>query len=181
MIGGFIWTFLVIILVTQGNFSDNTYMNRNLDRIDCNILNELQADGRLSIVELAARVHLTNTPCSERVRRLEKSGLIKKYKAVIDPSLLGLSHLTVVQISLEATSDNHLEDFNAAIVGIPEVESCLLIAGAFDYVLVVRTRDIAHYREILGEHISKLPGIRQTSSFAVMEVVKEDREILVRG
>jgi Lrp/AsnC family leucine-responsive transcriptional regulator len=109
----------------------------------------------------------------------EKSGLIKKYKAVFDPILLGLSHLTVEQISLAATSDNHLEDFNTAILAIPEVESCLMIAGSFDYVLVVRTRDIAHYREILGEHISKLPGIRQTNSFAVMEVVKEDREVHV--
>jgi len=154
-------------------------MDRNLDRIDRSILNELQADGRLSIVELAARVHLTNTPCSERVRRLEKSGLIKKYKAVVDPSLLGLSHLTVVQISLAATSDNHLEEFNAAILGIPEVESCLLIAGSFDYVVVVRTRDIAHYREVLGEQIGKLPGIRQTNSFAVMEVVIADREVQV--
>lgn len=154
-------------------------MDRNLDRIDRSILKELQADGRLSIVELAARVHLTNTPCSERVRRLEKSGLIKKYKAVVDPSMLGLSHLTVVQISMAVTSDNYLDDVNAAIMKIPEVESCLMIAGSFDYVLVVRTRDMAHYREVLGEQISKLPGIRQTNSFAVMEVVKENRDVQV--
>lgn len=154
-------------------------MDRNLDRIDRSILKELQADGRLSIVELATRVHLTNTPCSERVRRLEKSGLIKKYKAVVDPEMLGLSHLTVVQISMAVTSDNYLNDVNAAILDIPEVESCLMIAGSFDYVLVVRTRDMAHYREVLGEQISKLPGIRQTNSFAVMEVVKEDRDVQV--
>lgn len=154
-------------------------MARDLDRIDCSILNELQANGRLPIVELATRVHLTNTPCSERVKRLEKSGLIKKYQAVVDPNLLGLSHLSVVQISMAATSDNHLDDFNAAIQNIPEIKSCLMIAGSFDYVLVVRTRDMAHFREVLGEQISKLPGIRQTNSFAVMEVVKDVTEFQI--
>lgn len=156
-------------------------MSRNLDRIDCRILNELQANGRLPIVELAARIHLTNTPCSERVRRLEKSGLIKKYKAVVDPELLGLGHLTVVQISMAATSDSHLDDLNVAIQDIAEIESCLMIAGAFDYLLVVRTRDMAHFREVLGERISKLPGIRQTNSFAVMEVVKDVHEVDVEN
>ncbi|WP_322867740.1 Lrp/AsnC family transcriptional regulator [Aquicoccus sp. G2-2] len=148
-------------------------MARELDKIDQRILNELQADGRLSIVALAARVNLTNTPCSERVRRLEKSGLIKRYAAVVDPALLGYSHLSVVQVSLETTSGGALDDFNAAVRQIKEIESCLMIAGSFDYVLVVRTRDITHFREILGERISRLPGIRQSNSFAVMEVVKE--------
>lgn len=154
-------------------------MNRNLDRIDRNILNELQGNGRLSIVELAARVNLTNTPCAERVRRLEKSGLIKKYQAVVDAEKLGLGHVTVVQISMAATSDSHLADVNVAIRDIPEVESCLMIAGSFDYLLVVRTRDMAHYREVLGERISQLPGIRQSNSFAVMEVVKDDRDVRI--
>lgn len=154
-------------------------MSRELDKIDRRILDELQADGRLSIVELASRVNLTNTPCSERVKRLEKSGLIKKYGAVIDPALLGYSHLSVVQVSLAATADTHLDDFNIAVQSIKEIESCLMIAGSFDYVLVVRTRDIIHFREVLGEQISKLPGIRQSNSFAVMEVVKDVREFSV--
>jgi len=148
-------------------------MSRELDRIDRGILNELQRDGRLSIVELASRVNLTHTPCSERVRRLEKSGLIKRYTAVIDPTQLGYGHLSVVQVSLDSTSGGALDDFNRAVHHIKEVESCLMVAGSFDYVLVVRTRDIAHFREVLGEQISKLPGIRQSNSFAVMEVVKE--------
>lgn len=154
-------------------------MNRNLDRVDRRILNELQADGRLSIVELAARVNLTNTPCTERVRRLEKSGLIKKYSAIVDPSMLGFDHVSVVQITMAVTSDNHLEEFNVAVQKIKEVESCLMIAGSFDYVLLVRTRDMTHFREVLGEQVSRLPGIRQTNSFAVMQVVKDDREFHV--
>lgn len=156
-------------------------MGRELDRVDKRILDELQADGRLSIVELASRVNLTNTPCTERVRRLEKSGLIKKYSAIVDPNMLGYDHLSVVQITMAVTSDNHLEDFNAAVQKIKEVESCLMIAGSFDYVLLVRTRDMVHFRDVLGEQVSRLPGIRQTNSFAVMQVVKDEREFQVDG
>ncbi len=152
-------------------------MSRELDRIDQSILRELQANGRLPIVELASRVHLTNTPCAERVRRLEKTGLIKKYKAVVDPEQLGLTHLSVVQVSMSSTSDDSLDKFNAAVNRIPEVETCMMIAGSFDYLLIIRCRDMAHFRAVLGDRVSKLPFIRQTNSFAVMEVVKEQPEI----
>lgn len=150
-------------------------MTRDLDRIDQRILKELEVNGRLSIVELAARVNLTNTPCSERVKRLERSGYISGYRAVLNMGKLGLGHLTVVQVSLAATaSDNSLDAFNLAIRQIPEVESCLMVAGSFDYLLTVRTRDISHFREVLGDKINKLPGILQTNSFAVMENVMEN-------
>lgn len=148
-------------------------MSRELDKIDHRILAELAANGRLPIVELAARVNLTNTPCSERVKRLEKSGFITGYCAVVDKELLGLGHLTVVQVSLAATADHSLDRFNEAVRDIPEIETCLMVAGSFDYMLTVRTRDIAHFRTVLGDRINKLPGIHQTSSFTVMETVKE--------
>lgn len=148
-------------------------MSRGLDAIDQRILDELQLNGRLSIVELASRVHLTKTPCSERVKRLEKTGVIQSYRAMIDPALVGMNHVTVVHVSLVQTSDNSLDKFNDAIRDIPEVQSCLMIAGQFDYMLKVRTRDITHFRELLGEEISKLPGVMQTHSYAVMETVKD--------
>lgn len=148
-------------------------MSRELDRIDQRILEELEINGRLSIVELAARVNLTNTPCSERVKRLERSGYISGYRAVLNMEKLGLGHLTVVQVSLAATAGNNsLDAFNDAVNSVPEVESCLMLAGSFDYLLTVRTKDIAHFRHVLGEKINKLPGIHQTNSFAVMETVK---------
>lgn len=148
-------------------------MSRVLDRIDEKILQELEADGRLSIVELAARVNLTNTPCSERVKRLEKSGYIRGYRAELDMAKMGLGHITVVQVSLSATAGNNaLDDFNAAVGAVAEIESCLMVAGSFDYLLTVRTADITHFRKVLGDKINKLPGIHQTNSFAVMEVVK---------
>ena len=152
-------------------------MKRNLDLIDRKILDELQAGGRLPIVELANRVHLTKTPCSERVKRLERLGIISGYAAIIDAALVGLNHVTIVHVSLTQTSDNALEEFNKAVNLLPEIESCLMIAGQFDYMLKVRTRDITHFRNLLGEQISKLPGVLQTHSFAVMETVKNSSSI----
>ena len=131
-------------------------MSRQLDSIDKNILDELQANGRLSIVELAQRVNLTKTPCSERVRRLERAGVISGYSAKIDPAEVGMNHVTIVQVNMMQTIDNSLEDFNAAIRQIPEVQTCMMIAGSFDYMLKVRTRNMAHFRELMGEKISKL-------------------------
>ncbi len=148
-------------------------MKRNFDNIDRRILDELQANGRLSIVDLAERVHLTKTPCSERVRRLEREGVIRAYQAVLDPTAVEMKHVTIVQINLTKTSDNSLDEFNKAVRKIPEIQSCMMIAGSFDYLLKIRTRDIAHYRDLLGECISKLPGVMQTQSFAVMETVKD--------
>ena len=147
-------------------------MSRDLDKIDNRILEELESDGRLSIVELSQRVNLTNTPCSERVKRLERSGYISGYRAVLDKAKIGLGHLTIVQVSLAATAgDNSLDTFNRAVKDIPEVEGCLMVAGSFDYLLTVRTRDMRHFRAVLGDQINKLPGIHQTNSFTVMEAV----------
>ena len=101
-------------------------------------------------------------------------GVIRRYKAVLDPEQLGLGHLTVVQVSLTATGDSSLDDFNRAVGRIDEIECCLMVAGSFDYLLTVRTRDIGHFRAVLGEKITKLPGVHQTHSFAVMETVKEE-------
>jgi len=155
-------------------------MKRELDQIDRRILEELQVNGRVSIVELAKRVHLTKTPCAERVRRLERLGVIAGYGAVLDPAEVNLNHVTVVHVSLVQTNDNSLEDFNLAVRDIPEVQSCLMIAGQFDYMLKVRTRDITHFRRLLGDRISKLPGVMQTHSFAVMETVKDTTVIQIR-
>lgn len=152
-------------------------MARHLDSTDQKILNELQRNGRLSMVELANRVHLTKTPCTERVKRLEKSGIITGYHAALDPEKVGTNHVTIVHVNLKRTSDSTLKEFNTAVQGIPEVQMCMMIAGSFDYMLKVRTRDMAHFRAVLGEQIGALPGVIQTHSFAVMEVVKDQYSI----
>lgn len=148
-----------------------------MDRIDLKILGELQADARISMVELSRRVGLSKTPCAERVRRLEKQGVIRGYHAVLDPEAVGAEHVAVVQVLLSSTTAPDLQRFNEAVRNIPEIESCLMIAGDFDYLLRVRTRDIAEYRRVMGERISALPCVKQTHTYVVMEVVKDDRRL----
>lgn len=144
-----------------------------LDRIDRNILSALAADGRLSMSVLATKVGLSKTPVQARVRRLEEAGFIRGYQAVIDREKMGEGHVAFVQAKLSDTRSEALEAFNRAVRQIPEIEQCHMIASSFDYLLKVRTRDIASYRKILGERISALPHIAQTSTFVAMETVKD--------
>ncbi|MBO6726368.1 MAG: Lrp/AsnC ligand binding domain-containing protein [Rhizobiaceae bacterium] len=144
-----------------------------LDRIDRNILAALSADGRLSMAELANRVGLTKTPVQARVRRLERDGIIRGYTALIDHERMGEGHVAFVQVTLSDTRSSALTAFNDAASTIPEVEQCHMIAASFDYLLKVRTSDIAAYRRVLGERISSLPHVEHTSTFVAMETVKD--------
>jgi Lrp/AsnC family leucine-responsive transcriptional regulator len=144
-----------------------------LDRIDRNILAALSRDGRLSASELAAAVGLSKTPVQARVRRLEKDGFIRGYTAVIDRERMGEGHVAFVQVKLSDTRSLALAEFNRAVQAVPEIEQCHMMAASFDYLLKVRTRDIAAYRRVLGERISALPHVAQTSTFVAMETVKD--------
>jgi len=148
-------------------------MSIDLDRFDQAILRVLSTDGRITFTELASRIGLTKTPCQARVRRLEKLGYIRGYRAVIDPAMMGRRHVAFVQVSLDDTRDAALRAFNAAVAVLPAIEQCHMIAGGFDYILKVRTSDIAGYRAVLGEQISALPHVASTSTFFAMETVKE--------
>ena len=154
-------------------------MTKPLDRIDRHILRELQDNGRMPIVELAERVNLTKTPCAQRVRRLEQTGVIKGYRAELDPDSLDAGFVVVVEVSLSQVAGNSLEEFNNAVKRIPEIEVCYMIAGHFDYILFVRTSDISHYRNVLSDQIGKLPGVQQTHSFVVMEAVLDKSTLRV--
>ena len=154
-------------------------MKRNLDRTDRRILNELQEHGRIPIVELADRINLTKTPCAERVRRMERDGIIKGYRAELEPDLLGAGFVIVVLVTLNQTSDNSLELFNEAVRRIPEVQICYLVAGNFDYLIVARTSDITHYRNVLGDQLGRLPGVQQTHSYVVMEEITDRKTLPV--
>ena len=125
-------------------------------------------------MELSSRVNLTKTPCSDRVKRLEKAGVVKAYRAELDPDQLFAGYISFVQVNLERTTSEMLERFHAAIQIIPEIQSCHMIAGGFDYLLKIRTRDVAHYRKVLGEDIAMLPGVQQTHTYVVMETVKDE-------
>lgn len=145
----------------------------HLDRINQRILAELQGDGRLSMAALADRVGLSKGPVAARVQRLEAEGYILGYGARINQRKLGMAQIAFVQVTLSDTTTEALEAFNAAIRRAPEVESCHMIAGGFDYLLKVRTVSVAAYRRALGETIARLPHVAQTSTFMAMEEVKE--------
>lgn len=148
--------------------------NTELDAIDRHILSVLQLDGRVSITRLAAQVNLSATPCAERVKRLEQSGHIKRFAAILDPAKFNVAYVAFVQVKLSSTVSAVLEAFNQAVYQVPEIESCHMIAAEFDYLLKIRCRDIDHYRRLLGECISTLPSVIQTSTFTVMQSVKDD-------
>jgi Lrp/AsnC family transcriptional regulator, leucine-responsive regulatory protein len=148
-------------------------MAAELDRMDRNILAALARNGRLSMAELANEVGLSKTPVQARVRRLETEGYIRGYAAIIDRERMGEGHVAFVQVMLSDTRSAALDAFNRAVIAIPEVEQCHMIAASFDYLLKVRTKDIAAYRRVLGERISALPHVEHTSTFVAMETVKD--------
>ncbi len=144
-----------------------------LDQFDLKILEAVEADGRISITDLAVHVGLSKTPCQIRFKRLIRDGYIQGFKAILNPAKLELDHVAFAEVKLTNTHEDALRDFNAAVRKIREVEECHMIAGRFDYLLKVRTRDIRRYRRVLGELISTLPNVASTSTNVVMEVVKE--------
>lgn len=148
-------------------------LSDRLDRIDRNILAALAGDGRLSMAALAKKAGLSKTPVQARVKRLEREGFIRGYCAVIDRERMGEGHVAFVQVKLSDTRSTALDAFNRAVQAIGEIEQCHMIASSFDYLLKVRTRDIAAYRKLLGERISALPHVAQTSTFVAMETVKD--------
>jgi Lrp/AsnC family leucine-responsive transcriptional regulator len=145
----------------------------DLDDFDRKIIAALRLDGRMSVTDLAQRIGLSKTPCQVRLRRLLDDGVIRGFTALVDAAKLGLDHVAFAEVKLSDTREAALEEFNAAVQRIPEVEECHMIASSFDYLLKVRTPDIRRYRMVLGEKISALPHVASTSTFVAMETVKD--------
>ena len=145
----------------------------DLDKWDRRILAILAEDGRLPVATLADRIGLSRTPTLARLRRLEASGVIRGYRAVIDPARLGRQHVAFAEVKLSDTRAAARAEFNAAVRKVPGIEECHMIAGGFDYLLKVRTEDIAAYRRLLGDALSTLPHVAQTSTYVAMETVKD--------
>lgn len=145
-----------------------------LDGFDRKILDIVSRQGRISVAELATRVGLSKSPVQARLRRLEARGVIRGYRAVLDPAAMGREHVAFVEVRLEDTREAALARFNAAVRSIPEIEACHMIAGSFDYLLKVRTSGMPAYRALLAEHISTLPHVAATSTYVAMQTVKEE-------
>lgn len=145
----------------------------DLDRFDMAILRVLSAEGRISATELSRRIGLSKSPTQARLKRLEDSGVITGYRALLDPIRMGLAHVAFVEVKLSDTREAALQAFNRAVVGVGEIEECHMIAGHFDYLLKVRTSDILEYRRVLAERVSTLPHVSSTSTYVAMESVKD--------
>lgn len=154
---------------------------RKLDRIDRMILDILQRDGRIAISELAARVNLSTTPCSERVKRLEREGIIMGYYARLNPELLERNLLVFLEIKLSAKSGDVFDQVARNLTEIPEVLECHLISGDFDYLVKARLKEMSAYRRLLGDLLKKLPASASSHSYVVMEEVKESLHLDLGG
>ena len=144
-----------------------------LTRIDRHILSILQRDGRITYSELAKQVGLTTTPCIERVKKMEKAGIIQGYSARLNPNLLDATLMVYVEISLDHTSQNTFKEFSDAVRKLPEVLECHLVSGNFDYLIKARVADMNAFRQLLGETLLDLPAVQDSTSYVVMEEVKE--------
>lgn len=155
----------------------NPVKTRELDRIDRKILDVLQKNGRISITDLAEQVGLSATPCSERVKRLERDGIIAGYYARIDPKAFGLSLLVFVEIKLSAKSGDVFDKAKLELQYLPEVMECHLVSGDFDYLIKARIPEMSDYRRLLGEILKRMPAAAESRSYVVMEEVKESLQL----
>ena len=144
-----------------------------LDHHSLAILRELQRDARQTVQQIAERVGLSTTPCTERVRRLERDGVITGYHARVNPGSVKASLLVFVEISLAYKSGDIFEEFRRAALRLPNVLECHLVSGDFDYLIKARISEMASYRKLLGSTLLTMPNVRESKSYIVMEEVKE--------
>lgn len=148
-----------------------------LDRTDRRILDILQREGRIAITELAERVGLSASPCSERIKRMERAGVITGYHAHLSPEALGKTLLVFVELKLSSKSEEVFDKVRKELLHVPDVLECHLVSGSFDYLVKARLGGMREYRRLLGDILKKLPVPAESHSYVVMEEVK-DTQIL---
>ncbi|PID60668.1 MAG: AsnC family transcriptional regulator [Gammaproteobacteria bacterium] len=147
--------------------------DQRLDEMDRRILAELQREGRQSHVELSERVNLSPSACLRRVKRLEQVGIIAGYVALLDRAQAGRSTTVFVEITLDGQADEVLDAFEAAVLQVPDVLECHLMAGSADYLIKVVAKDSEHFAEVHRKQIATLPGVaRIQSSFSLRRVLE---------
>ena len=152
-----------------------------LDRLDRKILDALQRNGRITMTELGEQIGLSTSPCAERVRRLERQGVITGYHARVNPQAIGRTLLVFVEITLTSKSGEVFEAVRREMLHLPEVMECHLVSGSFDYLVKARLHAMSDYRDLLGSILKKIPVPAQSHSYVVMEEVKESSYLSVRN
>lgn len=153
----------------------------SLDRTDLKILDILQADGRISNSKLAELVNLSPTAVMARVQKLTKEDFILGYEAKLNPNKLNASFLVFVEILLDKTTPHVLDDFIDAVSEYSEIIECHMISGGFDFLVKLRCANMEEFRRISGQILWKLPGVKETRSYPVMQVVKDSSKIKIKN
>jgi DNA-binding Lrp family transcriptional regulator len=148
-----------------------------MDKIDRKILALLQEDGRLTITELAAKVGLSVSPCHRRLRELERSGTIRGYRAVVDPSALGLTFQALLFVTMRQEDRDTLLGFEEAVARVPNVIQAQRLFGDPDYLLRIVTADLAAYQQLEDDILATLPGVQRLNSTLVMKQIVNDRPL----
>jgi DNA-binding Lrp family transcriptional regulator len=148
-----------------------------VDAVDRRILAELQQDGRLSVTDLATRIGLSISPTHRRLRDLERSGAIRGYRAVVDPEAVGLTFEALVFVTMRQEDRDTLLGFEAALAEVPNVLQAQRLFGDPDYLVRVRTKDLAAYAELEDNTLAALPGVQRLNSTLVMKQVVTDRAV----
>ena len=148
-----------------------------VDATDRKILAELQADGRLTLTDLADRVRLSLSPCHRRLRALEQSGAIRGYRAYLDAHVLGLTFEALIFVTMRTSDPDTLKAFEQAAIETPQILQAQRLFGDPDYLLRVIARDLPAFQQLYNEHLGALPGVQRLSSTLVMKSVVEDRPL----
>lgn len=148
-------------------------MTSSIDAVDRRILSALQADGRIPVTTLSERVGLSPNAVAERMRRMQRAGVIEGYGIRLSPAALGLTLTAFIEVKLERIAADVFDQFATAIRDLPAIEECHMVAGGFDYLLKTRHRDMDAYRAFLSDELLTLPGLRETRTYVVMERVIE--------
>ena len=149
-----------------------------LDNKDKELLRLLQRDAKLTVRDIASQIHLSATPTHERIKRLERAGVIKQYAALLDHKLVGKKITVFCHVSLKEHDKKLAKAFIQAISKFDEVLECYNISGEFDFLLKIVAESMERYHEFYVNRLSEVKGIGQTKSSFVMDVIKETHKII---
>ncbi len=148
--------------------------NLNLDAIDLKLLAELQADGRITNVELASKVGLTAPPCLRRMRALEQAGIIQSYHAHVDPAAIGYNITVFAMVSLKSQAEDDLRAFEDHVRSLPDVRECHMLNGEIDFILKILAKDLQSFQELLTTQLTSAPNVNSVKTSLTIRTAKDE-------
>jgi DNA-binding Lrp family transcriptional regulator len=148
--------------------------NLNLDTIDLKLLAELQADGRITNVDLASKVGLTAPPCLRRMRALEQAGIIQSYHAHVDPAAIGYNITVFAMVSLKSQAEDDLRAFEDHVRSLPDVRECHMLNGEIDFILKILAKDLQSFQELLTTQLTSAPNVNSVKTSLTIRIAKDE-------